>query len=80
MKYQLELLYELKEPIVFLDNNGVTSKWEKGEQFLLTPNRDKKTGPCFISLLDGSLLSLKVIKKISRTKPVMTFGSKTTVV
>jgi hypothetical protein len=76
MEYTVGLLYQLIEPVICIDNDGSSTKWEKGEKFLLAPNNDKKVGPCFVALSDRSLLSLKVIKKISRQKPVMAYGFK----
>ena len=73
MEYQIGLLYELKQPLHYVDARKTTT-WEKGEKFLLTANKDRKVGPCFVALSDGSLLSLKVIRKISRKKPVMKYG------
>lgn len=73
MEYQIGLLYELIQPLHYVDA-GKTTTWEKGDKFLLTANKDRKVGPCFVALADGSLLSLKVVKKISREKSVMKYG------
>ncbi len=75
-EYVTGLMYELNQPVMYIDK-GKTTTWNKGEKFVLTANKDRKVGPCFVSLLDGSLLALKVIKKISKKKPVMIYGFKT---
>ncbi len=66
MAYSKLLTYRLARDIEIMMPDGHKDVWPKGETFIYVTKHILYDGPSFVSVMDGSILSRKVIEKFER--------------